>query len=531
MRAATTLTEALDSTLDIVAKLVWSDRSALLTLDGDGNTLTVRAARGEGAEALLPDGRRADGGGIAAQALRARQAVIASDDAHGDARCQMAVPLLRGDEPIGVLVLESRTPEVYTTESAMTLHLVASQAATIYQEMSSFRALSRYTDNILRSIAAGVVTVGNGGAVASWNVRAAEILRITAEDAVGLHYGALMERLRVDAPVRQEMLRMLELTAQTGKVFTYQKLCYHAPEGDDVYVNLSASQLKSESGEYLGVVIVFEDVTEEVRRKEELERVRKLAETGQLAANIAHELHNPLSSIKGAAQLLRRELPGDYVAEHGEFLDIIVEEVNGLTRMTSEFLEFSRPSPPEMRPLDLGLALTRQVQLMTPYLHGQDVAVRLDLDPGLTEICADKAQVEQVVKNIVINGAQAMPRGGTLTITARPLDGPGGVEVAFTDTGIGIAPEKLEKIWTPFFTTKTKGTGLGLAIARKIVETHGGRLEVRSAPGEGATFTLRLPAERPPVVPVVPARADVIIAQRSDQAGEVYEAPAAYRTE
>ncbi len=119
--------------------------------------------------------------------------------------------------------------------------------------------------------------------------------------------------------MRDETMRMVELTAQTGKVFTRNQLCYRTPQGDETYVNLSASQLKSESGEYLGVVVVFEDVTNEMQMKEEVERISKLAETGQLAANIAHELRNPLSSIKGAAQLLRNELPPIMSSSTGSF--------------------------------------------------------------------------------------------------------------------------------------------------------------------------------------------------------------------
>ncbi len=274
-------------------------------------------------------------------------------------------------------------------------------------------------------------------------------------------------------------------------------------------------------------MVVFEDVTKEVEWKEEVERVSKLAETGQLAANIAHELRNPLASIKGAAQLLRKELPGDVMSEHGEFLDMIVQEVNGLDRIATEFLEFSRVTLPDMQPVSAHAMLTRLLQFMRAYLNDQDVVVVQHLDDALPLLPLDRSQIEQVIKNIVINAVQAMPHGGTLTVrTQLSLQGKA-VDIDFTDTGVGIAAGKLDKICAPFFTTKTKGTGLGLAIVRKIVETHGGRLIIRSTTGEGSTFTVQLPTDAAPAGLMPPSGAE-ITDQRHDGAGHVYENWAVY---
>jgi len=531
VRVATTLDDALSSILDIVASLVWSDRSSLLTVDEGGGTLTVRAARGEDAGASVP----LDGGGLAARALRARTGLIASASPSsglltppGDEfPSRMAIPLAVADELIGVLLMESRTPDLYGEESLMMLHLVASQAATIYREMTSLRNLTRYTDNILRSINAGVITVDKSGTIVTWNKRAEEISHLSASQVIGQHYTDFIRLLRVDLHVREETMRMVELTAQTGRVFSRSQLCYHTPEGSETYINLSASQLRSEAGDYLGVVVVFEDVTNEVQMKEEVERVSKLAETGHLAANIAHELRNPLSSIKGAAQLLRRGLPTDALQEHGEFLDMIVQEVNGLDRIATEFLEFSRVTPPEMRPVQVGAVLSRLLQFMSAYLADQDVRVVLDIEDVLPDLFLDRAQIEQAIKNIVINAVQAMPRGGTLTARVRRSPQADSVDIDFTDTGVGIPAAKMDKICAPFFTTKTKGTGLGLAIVRKIVETHGGRLVIRSRPGEGSTFTFQLPIQLTQAGMILPARTE-ITEQRSDQAGQVYESWAMY---
>ena len=526
LRTATTLEEALSSILDIVASLVWSDNSSLFTVDDGGKSITVRAARGERAQQSI--GRETqplDGDGLAARALRARTGLI--DSGAASAASRMAIPLIVADELIGVLRMESHTPDLYSEDSVMMLHLVASQAATIYREMTSLRNLTRYTDNILHSIAAGVITVDRNGSVATWNKRAEEIVGFPAAQVIGKRYSQFIRMLRVDEPVRGETKRMMERTARSGRVFSRSQLCYHLTESQDIYINLSASQLRSEAGDYLGVVVVFEDVTREVQMKEEVERVSKLAETGQLAANIAHELRNPLASIKGAAQLLRKELPGDVMSEHGEFLDMIVQEVNGLDRIATEFLEFSRVIPPEMQPVNAHTMLMRLLQFMRAYLNDQDVLIVQDLDDTLPLLPLDRSQIEQVIKNIVINAVQAMPHGGTLTVRTRlSLQGEA-VDMEFSDTGVGIAADKLNRICAPFFTTKTKGTGLGLAIVRKIVETHGGRLIIRSTPGEGSTFTVQLPTSAVPAGLMPPVGTE-ITDQRHDGAGHVYENWAVY---
>ena len=530
VRAATTLAEALSSILDIVASLVWSDESSLLTVDENGETMTVRAARGERADEIIgTETLTLAGESVAARALRARTALISPDMTAPNTlpdpaamQSRLAIPLVVADELIGVLMMESRTPNLYTEESVMMLHLVASQAATIYREITSLRNLTNYTDNILRSIAAGVITIDKDGFIVTWNKRAEEIVNLRASQFIGLHYSVFADLLQINLPEREETMKMVEMIAQTGKVFTRNQICYRSPQGDETYLNLSASQLISEAGDYLGVVVVFEDITNEIQMKEEVERISKLAETGQLAANIAHELRNPLSSIKGAAQLLRKEMPEALMAEHGEFLDMIVQEVNGLDRIATEFLEFSRVTPPEMRPVSVTALLGRLLQFMSAYLADQEVHVVQNLDADLPELSLDRAQMEQVIKNIVINAVQAMPHGGTLTVTTRCHPDQDIIDIDFTDTGVGISAAKIDKICTPFFTTKTKGTGLGLAIVRKIVETHGGRLVIQSTPGEGSTFTVQLPIQPVPAG-MMPASRTEITDQRHDRAGRGYD--------
>ncbi len=223
----------------------------------------------------------------------------------------------------------------------------------------------------------------------------------------------------------------------------------------------------------------------------------RLAALGEMAAGLAHEIRNPLGAIKGAAQLLS---PNDVPSESSEFLGIIVEEVNRLNNVVSQFLDYARPYRGEPTPLDLNDVIRK-----TATLFGTDAKVEivLALDEGVPRVKADAEQLRQVFLNLAINAVQAMPDGGKLTISTalREARRAGGappaqqwIEVRFRDTGGGIPPGERKNLFIPFFTTKEKGTGLGLPISQRIVENHGGVIEVRSRLGVGSTFTVVLPA-------------------------------------
>jgi signal transduction histidine kinase len=238
----------------------------------------------------------------------------------------------------------------------------------------------------------------------------------------------------------------------------------------------------------------------------------RLAALGEMAAGLAHEIRNPLGAIKGAAQLLTpasttssENLP----AEAREFLGIIVEEANRLNRVVSQFLDYARPYRGEPQALDVNEVVRKSAQLVTPpplpSSDGADapppppVEVHLQLADELPRARADAEQLRQVFLNLAINAVQAMPSGGKLTISTA-LRKPGRrstsmLEVRFRDTGVGIPAADLKNLFIPFYTTKDKGTGLGLPISQRIIENHGGTIEVRSRVGVGSTFTVVLPVQ------------------------------------
>jgi two-component system sensor histidine kinase HydH len=244
------------------------------------------------------------------------------------------------------------------------------------------------------------------------------------------------------------------------------------------------------------------------------ERVRereRLAAIGEMAAGLAHEIRNPLGAIKGAAQLLVGPdgKPVELTADSAEFLDIIVEEVNRLNNVLSQFLDYARPSrsdPAQAGEVDVNEVVRKTVQLMENYEASGRVRIDVRLDDLLPPVAGDAEQLRQVFLNLGLNALQAVEGApgspGTLEIVTtrrrRSRLGYGSfAEIRFRDSGVGIPRDKLKNLFIPFFTTKARGTGLGLAISQRIVTQHGGTIEVRSSPGKGSTFSVFLPALGP----------------------------------
>ncbi len=249
-------------------------------------------------------------------------------------------------------------------------------------------------------------------------------------------------------------------------------------------------------------------VIENSKLYQQMKERDRLAALGEMAAGLAHEIRNPLAAIKGATQYLD---PAKLPEEDREFLEIIVEEVNRLNSVVTQFLDYSRPLKSSMAPGDVNDILTRTFKLLAGDVPPH-VELNLELMDGLPRVVCDAEQLKQVFLNLALNAVQAMPQGGRLTVATRRgrdemalwRDAPQrteSVEIRFRDTGPGIPEDARDNIFVPFYTTKEKGTGLGLAICQRIVKVHQGTIGVRSPPGEGAEFVISLPGvrgERPP---------------------------------
>jgi signal transduction histidine kinase len=227
--------------------------------------------------------------------------------------------------------------------------------------------------------------------------------------------------------------------------------------------------------------------------EKQIQQAGKLASIGELAAGIAHEIRNPLAGIGAAVEVLAENGNGN--GQYGEITTEIRRQITRLNTTLHDLLDFARQREPEIAPCSVGELIRPMLALVRPDAQKQHVTVVEQLAADLPPICVDSGQVQQALLNVLLNAVQAMPDGGTLTVRAATTGD--NVHIAISDTGVGVPRENLQKIFSPFFTTKHRGTGLGLAITRTIVEKHRGVIEVESSSGRGTIFTLEFAACKP----------------------------------
>ncbi|MFQ5883437.1 MAG: ATP-binding protein, partial [Candidatus Methylomirabilales bacterium] len=246
----------------------------------------------------------------------------------------------------------------------------------------------------------------------------------------------------------------------------------------------------------------------EAEHERQLEQAEKMASLGQLASAIAHEVKNPLGGVSGAMQVLAEDYPIDDPKR--EVIDEMLGQLRRLDKTVKDLLSYARPASPEPVACDVSDVVERALFFIRQQVRESQISVVTEYGKDLPQVHVDPQQMQQVILNIALNGVQAMPEEGTLTVRTRvltdwssgvsgsSLTSPGSayVEVAISDTGKGIPPEDLKKIFQPFFTTKHRGTGLGLPICQRIVEQHGGTISVESEVGKGTTVSVRLPVQR-----------------------------------
>ena len=232
--------------------------------------------------------------------------------------------------------------------------------------------------------------------------------------------------------------------------------------------------------------------TTAVLRKTEAQLVRsdKLAALGQLAAGVAHEIRNPLTSINILIHSLTENYPAG--SSNREDFKVIAEEINRINEIVDQFLRFAKPAPPLLAKAEVLSIFEETLQLLRPQIEKQQILVQKDFQP-LPSILMDREQMKQAILNLLLNAVQAMPKGGRLALKGRVPEGNRWVQLSIQDSGVGIPGEDIDKLFNPFFSTKEGGVGLGLSITHRIIDQHDGKIEVESAPGKGTLFTVWLP--------------------------------------
>jgi PAS domain S-box-containing protein len=362
---------------------------------------------------------------------------------------------------------------------------------------------AQHAGNIIQSIADGIVGMDAAGRIRTWNRAMADRYGIAQSEVLGRNLFDAFPALESEG-LREEVDGLLSGAKATVVLRYFEHETRHRGR---VVLNVRGSSLRDASGNIAGAVLALEDVTDRVALTQEVQQAEKLAVVGQLAAGIAHQIGTPLNVISGSAEYLMMEWSDDKARP--QELEIIIAQTDRITKLIRQLLNFARPARMELHSLDLNDLLHTVLALTEHQIANEGINVTTDFEADLPPILGDANQLEQAFLNIVINAWHAMPDGGSLALSARAVPVSDrhrrvgrttqpGVEVVIADTGTGIAPENMSKIFDPFFSTKGvgKGTGLGLAICRRIIEDHHGSIEVESVVGRGTTFTIWLPAGR-----------------------------------
>jgi len=343
--------------------------------------------------------------------------------------------------------------------------------------------MKSYTENVVESMADGLISIDGEGKIVTVNRQADAILGSGRERLEGKNITEILgdgvgEIL--GPPEGRVLVRDREMEVVRG-------------QGGRIPLSLSAAPLRDDAGRELGSVLLIKDLREIRDLQEKVRRSERLASLGRLAAGVAHEIRNPLSSIRGFAQYFQKRFSGQ--AEEEGYASVMIKEVDRLNRVITELLDFAGPKEPRRERQPIEAIVDHALKLLAPDLDARKVAVAKEYEPGLPPIPVDRDQLSQVFINILLNAIQSMGEEGEIRVVLRRRVPPPGVEVIVTDTGAGIPADDLEKGFGPFFSRKRKGTGLGLAIVHQIVTGHQGEIDVESEAGRGTTFRITLPED------------------------------------
>ena len=343
--------------------------------------------------------------------------------------------------------------------------------------------LQAFKDLIFQSVGAGLIALDGGGRITAYNRAAADVTGVTPARALGAPWHAIFG----DGVNLAETLAAVQNDPRAFR--RYELNLRPASGGLDVPVAITFWALRSGSGQTVGLIAVCEDLSSMKQMEARVRQADRLATVGRMAANIAHEIRNPLASLTGAIEVLARD--GDLGGTRDRLAQIVVRESERLDHIIKDLLDYARPAPLVLQPINLADTLDEVLLLLEhrPLPDNVKIVRAYDRELGVE---ADPQQIRQVFWNLCLNALQAMVEGGELQVAARREGRL--VQVRVSDAGHGIHAADLPHIFEPFFSTKSEGSGIGLALVHRIVQEHGGDIDVRSHAGQGTIFTITLPA-------------------------------------
>jgi PAS domain S-box-containing protein len=352
------------------------------------------------------------------------------------------------------------------------------------EKADEYERLKEFSENIVESINVGVLAADLEDRVESWNTQMERLSGIGRADALGRRLGELFPAA---------LTEQLDRTRGEMRIQHLDKFTLDSAHGEAT-VNIAIAPLVSRELEQIGRLVIFDDITARAELERRLVQADKLSSIGLLAAGVAHEVNTPLAVISSYAQMLSKQVAGD------EQKSRMLEKISGQTFRASEIvnslLNFSRTWTSDLAEVKINAVIEETLALLEHQLRKAGIKVTTDLDPRLETIRGNQGKLQQVFLNLFLNARDAMEPSGVLQVITRQSEKGIGVDVI--DTGHGIAPEHMGRIYDPFFTTKgvKKGTGLGLSVTYGIIQEHGGAIEAISRPGEGTCFHLEFPVVR-----------------------------------
>jgi two-component system nitrogen regulation sensor histidine kinase GlnL len=354
--------------------------------------------------------------------------------------------------------------------------------------------MQEFYANVIDSVGDGVIVLNPGGEISLLNPAAEELTGVSRRLAMGTPFTTVFKSEKL-------LIEMVSKTTESGMTISDHENIVLYRGGHPTPVSATTSPLMLGSGERIGTILQLRDLSNIRELEEAVRTADRLSSLGTLAAGLAHEIKNPLGGIKGAAQLLEKELPTD--SELLDYTRIMIKETQRVNRIVEELLALTTPRKLELSKVNLHQILEDILTLQKNSLGKREIAFVKQFDPSIPTILADEEQLTQLFLNLTKNAVEAVGGNGQIKISSRilaeyTLTKRGErrqrmVAVEITDDGQGMSKELIDQLFTPFFTTKSKGTGLGLAICHKIVTEHRGMIKVASEQGKGTTFTVMLP--------------------------------------
>ncbi|MDQ6708036.1 MAG: ATP-binding protein, partial [Acidobacteriota bacterium] len=383
---------------------------------------------------------------------------------------------------------------------------IAIENANLYRSLQrkvdDYERLKEFSENIVESINIGILAADLEDRVESWNSQMEQLSGVPRENAVGRSLSTLfppelmeqLERVRGEAGIHHldKFQWGRPLGHANGASANGQNGMPHAAR--EATVNIAIAPLVSREFEQIGRLVIFDDITDRAELERRLVQADKLSSIGLLAAGVAHEVNTPLAVISTYAQMLSKQVADD--EQKSRILDKIAKQTFRASEIVNSLLNFSRTSPNQLTAVDLNRVIQETASLLEHQLQKAGIEVRLNLQQPLAPVHGNSGKLQQVFLNLFLNARDAMQAGGVLEVATASDEA--GLRIDVCDTGHGIAPEHVERIYDPFFTTKgaKKGTGLGLSVTYGFVQEHFGTIEVFPRPGGGTRFHVELPVVR-----------------------------------